>query len=111
MVRHHYDTYYEETGPLKKLQAKTYELSEFLHDVLKISDWPGSLHRRVGIHQSCHGLRELHLAGSSERMTSQPDKVRAVLGLIEGISFVDLNRPDECCGFGGMFSVGEEAVA
>ena len=111
MVKHHYDRYYEETGPLKKLQAKTYELAEFLHDVMEIKDWPGHFPHRVGIHQSCHGLRELHLAESSERMIERPNKVRSMLSLINGIKVVDLQRPDECCGFGGMFSVGEEAVS
>ena len=111
MVRHHYAEYFDDTAALQSLQNKTYELCEFLHDVLDVQELPGRFPHQVGIHQSCHGLRELELAGSSERMRSVPDKVRSILELIRDISFVELSRPDECCGFGGTFSVGEEAVS
>jgi L-lactate dehydrogenase complex protein LldE len=38
-------------------------------------------------------------------------KVKQVLELMDGIEFVELKRPDECCGFGGTFAVSEEAVS
>ena len=41
----------------------------------------------------------------------QFNKVRSLLASLDGITLVDLNRPDECCGFGGVFSVEEEAVS
>ena len=84
----------------------TYELCEFLHDVLKVQRLDARCHHRVGIHQACHGLRELRLGPSSERPCAVlPAKPQALLGLVEGITLVPLSRPDECCGFGGTFAV------
>jgi L-lactate dehydrogenase complex protein LldE len=65
----------------------------------------------VGIHHSCHGLRELELGRSSERTEAPFNKVHNLLSELEGIELVTLERPDECCGFGGTFSVFEEAVS
>jgi len=87
-----------------------YELVEFLHDVLNVQP-AGRFPHRVGLHQSCHGLRELRLGSGSERLVPAFDKTRKVLGRIEGLELVDLSRPDECCGFGGTFAVTEEAVS
>jgi L-lactate dehydrogenase complex protein LldE len=87
-----------------------YELVEFLHDVLKVQP-AGRFPHRVGLHQSCHGLRELRLGSGSERLVPAFDKTRKVLERIEGLELVELSRPDECCGFGGTFAVTEEAVS
>jgi L-lactate dehydrogenase complex protein LldE len=92
--------------------GRTYELCEFLHDVLQVRQLDARCAHRVGIHQACHGLRELRLGPSSERpCAALPAKPQALLGLVEGISLVPLTRPDECCGFGGMFAVGEPDVS
>lgn len=66
---------------------------------------------RVGLHASCHGLRGLRLARSTELQLPPFDRVRDLLARVEGIELVDLQRPDECCGFGGTFAVTEEAVS
>ncbi|RMG36351.1 MAG: (Fe-S)-binding protein, partial [Planctomycetota bacterium] len=66
---------------------------------------------RVGLHQSCHGLRELRLGPDSERVEQRPHKIRNLLETVEGLQLVPLERPDECCGFGGTFAVTEEAVS
>jgi L-lactate dehydrogenase complex protein LldE len=71
----------------------------------------GRFPHRVGLHQSCHGLRELRLGRPSELMIDPFNKVRSLLERLEGIEFVELRRPDECCGFGGTFAVSEEAVS
>ena len=44
-------------------------------------------------------------------MGPQYSKVKQVLELVDGIEFTTLQRPDECCGFGGTFAVSEEAVS
>src|SRR5690606_34552228 len=80
-------------------------------DVLKTGPLAGRFPHRVGLHQSCHGLRELELANSSERNVAPFSKIRSLLAGLEGIEFADLERPDECCGFGGSFAVYEEAVS
>ncbi|QDU26372.1 Lactate utilization protein A [Anatilimnocola aggregata] len=111
MVRHHYEELLHGEPGFEELKAKTFELCEFLTDVLKIEKLPGRFPHRVGLHQSCHGLRELRLGSCSEVMGPQFSKVKQVLQMIEGIEFVPLTRPDECCGFGGTFAVSEEAVS
>jgi L-lactate dehydrogenase complex protein LldE len=113
MVRNHYDHLLHDHPGLEEIKAKTFELCEFLTDVLKIEKLPVKkvFPHRVGLHQSCHGLRELRLGSCSEVMGPRFSKVRQVLELVEGIEFVELKRPDECCGFGGTFAVSEEAVS
>lgn len=111
MVRHHYEEYFHERGDYAQVQAKTFELCEFLVDVLKVSHVEGEFPYRVGLHQSCHGLRELRMGRSSERMDEDFSKPRQLLQGLRGIQLVNLQRPDECCGFGGTFAVAEEAVS
>jgi L-lactate dehydrogenase complex protein LldE len=111
MVRHHYHGLIAGEAALHEIERKTYELCEFLVDVRKASPPAGRFPHRVGLHQSCHGLRELRLGNSSERAVAPFNKVRSLLANLEGISFAELQRPDECCGFGGSFAVYEEAVS
>ena len=111
MVRNHYHGLVGGDPRYPAVRAATYELCEFLVDVLKIARIPGRFRRRVGLHQSCHGLRELRLASGSERRVAPFDKVAPLLRSLEGLELVSLSRPDECCGFGGTFAVAEEAVS
>ena len=111
MVRHHYEEYLHGQPGFEELKHKTYELCEFLHDVLKVDRVAGSFPFRVGVHQACHGLRELRLGASSERVEPPFNKVRRLLESLDGIDLVELSRPDECCGFGGTFAVSEEAIS
>jgi L-lactate dehydrogenase complex protein LldE len=111
MVRNHYGQFLEGKPGFDHLRTSTFELCEFLVDVVRVAKVEGDFPRKVGLHQSCHGLRELRLARSSERMVAPFDKVRALLGQLRGIQLVELARPDECCGFGGTFAVAEEAVS
>jgi len=108
MVKNHYS----ELVPnrMDELRGKTFELCEFLHDVLGAKP-SGRFAHRVGLHASCHGLRELRLGSGSERRIQPFDKVRSLLSGLEGIEFAELSRSDECCGFGGTFAVAEEAIS
>lgn len=113
MVRRHYG----ELAPgAAGVGMRARELCEFLVDVLGVERLAGRFPHRVGLHASCHAVRELHLAPPSERpaawgTTAGRDKVRTLLASLEGIELVELERPDECCGFGGSFAVEEEAVS
>ena len=80
-------------------------LTEFLVDILKVNKIEGSFPHKVGLHQSCHGLRELRLGSSSELVGLTFNKARLLLESLDGIQISELTRPDECCGFGGTFSV------
>ncbi len=105
MVRYHYEEYFHGDANYASLRGRTYELCEFLHDILQVKQLQANFPYRVGLHQSCHGLRELRLGWSSETMTARDDKVSKLLRLVQGVQLVDLKRPDECCGFGGTFAV------
>jgi L-lactate dehydrogenase complex protein LldE len=111
MVKHHYAEYFPNDPVYRRLQSRVFELCEFLVDVLGVRQVSGRFPHKVGLHQSCHGLRELRLASDSELMTPSFNKARELLESLEGIEFAELTRPDECCGFGGTFAVAEEAVS
>ncbi len=111
MVRHHYEQVLGHSDELHAVAHKTFELCEFLTDVLHVERMPGQFPHRVGLHQSCHGLRELRTGAGSERVGPAFNKPQQLLGSLEGIELTELRRPDECCGFGGLFSVSEEAVS
>jgi L-lactate dehydrogenase complex protein LldE len=111
MVRHHYEQILGHSSELDAVAHKTFELCEFFTDVLKIDRLPGSFPHRVGLHQSCHGLRELRTASGSELVGPSFNKPRQLLASLTDIQLAELSRPDECCGFGGLFAVSEEAVS
>lgn len=86
----------------------TYELGEFLVRVLDRTDLGARFPHRVAIQQGCHGLRDLGLATPSERdpgRKAEPGTTERLLRAVEGLELVTPERPDECCGFGGAFSV------
>ena len=95
----------------KQLQGKIYELVEFLTDILKVSSLKAKFPHKVGVHQSCHGLRGLKLSQMSELVAPAFSKPEQLLSFVEGIELITLTRQDECCGFGGTFCVAEEAVS
>lgn len=112
MIRRHYAEYFAaDDAAFAHVTTRTFELCEYLHDQLKIDSLDVSFPHRVSLHQSCHGLRELRLAESSETMTRRPDKVQSMMNLIRDIEFCELVRKDECCGFGGTFAVNEAEVS
>ncbi len=90
---------------------KIMDVVEFLHDVLKVKELPGKFPHVVSLHNSCHGVRELGLSSPSERNEPRFNKIKDLLQLVEGITVKEPERPDECCGFGGMFSIEETAVS
>jgi len=114
MVRHHYRELARgprEREALGEIGCRTSELCEFLVDVLGVETIEGRYPHRVGLHHGCHGLRSLGLGGPSERAPSPLDKVARLLETIDGLELIELERRDECCGFGGSFAVSEEAVS
>lgn len=112
MVRHHYKPFFEpDDAKFQHVSTRTFELCEYLHDVLKVDKLDVRFPHRVSLHQSCHGLRELRLAQSSETMTPRENKIRSVMELVSGIEWVEPERSDDCCGFGGTFAVNEADVS
>ena len=73
----------------------TYELSEFLVDVLGVTDVGAYFPHTVTYHPTCHSLRMLGVG----------DRPRRLLEAVRGLRLVDLPKAEECCGFGGTFAV------
>lgn len=111
MVTHHYEEFLAGHSGFEQLKRRTFELCQFLVNVVHLDRLSVRFPHRVGLHNSCHGLRELRLGRSSERMVPDFSLARQLLQLVEGIELVELQRVDECCGFGGTFAVTEEAVS
>src|SRR5262249_48725259 len=84
---------------------------EFLTDVLQVKQLDSRFPHKVGLHQSCHGQRGLKLSQMSELVALPFSKPIRLLNMVKGIEIVELNRADECCGFGGTFCVTEESVS
>ena len=88
-----------------------YDITEFLHDVIKPEKFPSKFPHKVSIHNSCHGVRELGLSSPSELTVPYFNKIRSLLERVPGITVVEPKRVDECCGFGGLFAVEESEVS
>ncbi len=75
--------------------TKTYELCEFIVNVLRREDWGGEVSaRKVALHSSCHG-----------RMLGLQDEQERLLHSIRGVQAVSFGSPEQCCGFGGSFTI------
>jgi L-lactate dehydrogenase complex protein LldE len=110
-VRSNFDAI-EQTEEVRQIRARTFELVEFLHDVVKVDGFPWArFPHRVGLHNKCISLRRLKHATPSELNEPFFSKPMDLLSKVDGIEFVTPERPDECCGFGGTFSVFEEVVS
>jgi L-lactate dehydrogenase complex protein LldE len=77
------------------LGSRVFELTDFLVNIAKIDKLPGDFSGRITYHDSCTGLRSLGIQ-------SQP---RALLAKLPGVDLQEMNGAEECCGFGGTFSV------
>src|ERR1700689_2470761 len=97
----------------QKLVRNTYDLVEFLPDVLRIREFPwATFEHTVALHTSCSAIRGLNMASMSERVHDAVfSKPKALLSGVPGIELFGFERVDECCGFGGTFAATEEAVS
>lgn len=99
MVKKEYPGLFDDDPALRKeaeaLASRTYELSQFLVKVLGLSRVTTNFRGKVTYHDSCHLLRGLGEAQSP----------RTLLKNLEGVELLELPGADECCGFGGSFSV------
>jgi L-lactate dehydrogenase complex protein LldE len=88
-------------------KQEIFELSDFLVRQGLLAKISASFPKTVGILQSCHGLRGLELGNPSEIMDTRDSKLHMVLKSVKDIRIVQLDRQDDCCGFGGTFSIKE----
>ncbi|MFZ4584479.1 MAG: (Fe-S)-binding protein [Acidimicrobiia bacterium] len=104
-VHHWYERLLDPLGDDWRTRAQsvaqhTYELTQYLVDVLGRTDLGAQVNRRVTVHDACHGLRNLGVR----------DQPRALLAAA-GAELVEMHEPETCCGFGGSFSLEYSAVA
>jgi L-lactate dehydrogenase complex protein LldE len=85
----------DEPERVRKLCGHTYELTDFLVNIVRVKTVPGSFNGTITYHDSCSGLRELGIK-------AQP---RALLAKIPGLALREMNEAETCCGFGGTFAV------
>jgi L-lactate dehydrogenase complex protein LldE len=99
MVKHHYPELFPAGTPEHALAAdiaaRTYEFTEYLVNILKITDVGAVYPHKVTYHASCHYLREMGLK----------TEAKALLNAVKGLEFIPLNEEETCCGFGGAFTV------
>ena len=99
MVKTHYGELFAGdaawTPRVAALAARTYELTDFLVNVLKLERVPGTFRGTVTYHDSCAGLREMGVK-------AQP---RALLATMDGVRLCEMAESETCCGFGGTFAV------
>lgn len=97
-----------------RVATRTTEFCAYLHDVIgldRVATLGSTFTSRVGLHIGCHGLRGMGLAKPSELQAPAFNKVRALLDTVHGITYAEVKRPDECCGFGGTFAMAEPAIS
>ncbi len=104
MIRHLYHELFAHTpfaGVAEELAHRTYELSEYLVDVLGVRDTGARFTGRITYHDACHGMRFLGL-GSQARL---------LLDRVQGAEIAPLPGCDQCCGFGGLFAIKQERIS
>ena len=84
-----------------RMKDKIYELSDFLVNVLKITNLGATFAHKVTFHDSCSALREYGIK----------DEPRILLSQVEGLELVEMEESDVCCGFGGTFAVKNNAIS
>jgi L-lactate dehydrogenase complex protein LldE len=82
-------------GAVQALGRRTWELGDFIVNGLGVRSWGGRFDGSVALHRSCH-----------TRGTASSDAVALLVGSVAGVRLVEFGEGEQCCGFGGTFSVG-----
>lgn len=100
-VRHQHPMLAEEAGDLglaeeaRAVTSRTYDISEFLVNVLGVTDVGAYFPHRVTYHPTCHSMRVAKVG----------DAPYQLLNGVKGLHLIELEFADQCCGFGGTFSL------
>jgi L-lactate dehydrogenase complex protein LldE len=99
MIAHHYEELFhkepEALVEVQRIAPRIYEFSQFLVEVAGVEDLGARFEEVVTYHDSCHALRELNIK----------DGPRRLLANVRGLELREMDASEECCGFGGTFSV------
>lgn len=103
MMHHHlHDIHPElERERIAAFAGRVVELTDFLVRICHRDDFSSFLEARAAYHDSCHALRDLHVREAPRRL----------LAKVRGLQLVELAGADQCCGFGGLFSVGYPEIS
>lgn len=105
MLIHQYDVlFHDEPEWLEKVHVvarRCREFSQFVADVLQEKPLRGQLSTRIAYHPSCHLLRGLGVRTAP----------KAVLRAVDGVELVEVRDEEECCGFGGLFSISNAEIS
>lgn len=103
-VRNYYSKIFDNSSvhnEVKDMHKRMYEFSEFLTDVLKVTDLGAKLEGKATYHDSCAALRECKIK----------EGPRNLLSKVQGLELVEMNDVETCCGFGGTFAVKFEPIS
>lgn len=103
-VKNYYWKLFYNTGlhlEYRKLRENIYEFTDYIVNVLRKVKVGGKFSHKVTYHDSCSALREYGLS----------EEPRLLLKNVDGLELIEMEKTDQCCGFGGMFSLGFEPVS
>jgi L-lactate dehydrogenase complex protein LldE len=99
MISHHFADLFENDAALlaevHRLEPRVWEFSRFLLEVAGVDDVGARFDGVVTYHDSCHALRELHIKAGPRKLLSK----------VRGLTLAEMDIAEECCGFGGTFSI------
>src|SRR5688572_21416341 len=99
MIKHYYPSLFKDGTPeyvlAMDISSRTFEFTEYLVNVLKVTDIGAVYPHKVTYHASCHYLREMGLK----------TEAKTLLNSVKGLEFISLKEEETCCGFGGAFAV------
>jgi L-lactate dehydrogenase complex protein LldE len=105
MITHHFEELFaedpERLAETQRLMPRVWEFSQFLLDVAGVEDVGARYEGVVTFHDSCHGLRALKIKAGPRRLLSH----------VKGLTLLEMDAAEECCGFGGTFAVKFAAVS
>jgi L-lactate dehydrogenase complex protein LldE len=104
MIKHLYHELFHGTrhqAAAEELIGRTYELTEYMVDILGVTDVGAQYRGRIAYHDACHGLRFLGLR----------TQARTLLAHVQGAELTPLLGAEECCGFGGLFAIKQHSIS
>lgn len=103
-IKNYYEKLFENSThqtEIKKLRTRIFELSDFLVNVLHVTNFNASFNAVATYHDSCAALRECNIK----------QEPRTLLNNVQGLQLIEMNDVETCCGFGGTFAVKFESIS
>lgn len=103
-VKNYYPKIFENSSihnDVKDIPARTFEFTDFLVNVLKVTDLGASFKAKATYHDSCAGLRECKIK----------DEPRKLIENVKGLELIEMKENETCCGFGGTFTVKYDPIS